>query len=407
MRLLFLVPSFPSPPRAGHELIAYQHIKYLAQRHSVDLLSFDVDDKKLDIEKLYPYCHAIDTVHIQPWRRRFNECLGLATGASLHAAAFKSSKMSDLIWRRVSDNKYDVIIFQTTLMSQYLPQSFQGATVLNMIDPLVVNLERSLVWNPWFIRPWMRFKIMRLKRYELSYAKRFNRVVLVNRADILDYQAFLTGARFDWVPHTVDVGFLVPKQTPRRDGAIVISGIMDHAPNVDAVEYFCRDIFPLVRRELPYATLSIVGSRPTAAVRKWASFGQINVTGSVLDIRPYLNEAMVSVCPVRLRVGTQTKILEAMATGTPVVTTSAGNYGVGGISGEHLYVADNPSEFAKRVVELLRGENWDQFSTKGRRFVCDNFSEERSGAKFESILVEVAREVASQIGADNSNAIFA
>jgi len=67
LRLLFLVPSFPSPPRAGHELIAYQHIKYLAQRHSVDLLAFNIGDKKLDIEKLHPYCHAIDTVHIQPW----------------------------------------------------------------------------------------------------------------------------------------------------------------------------------------------------------------------------------------------------------------------------------------------------------------------------------------------------
>ena len=98
---------------------------------------------------------------------------------------------------------------------------------------------------------------------------------------------------------------------------------------------------------------------------------------------------MVSACPVRLRIGTQTKILEALACGTPVVTSSAGNHGIGGASGEHLYVADDPEEFAKKISTLLRGERWSELSENGRRFVEDNFTWEKSALKLEQVLEQL------------------
>jgi glycosyltransferase involved in cell wall biosynthesis len=98
---------------------------------------------------------------------------------------------------------------------------------------------------------------------------------------------------------------------------------------------------------------------------------------------------MVSACPVRLRIGTQTKILEALACGTPVVTTSAGNHGIGGVSGEHLYVADDPAEFADKIVGLLRGNCWSELSQNGRRFVEDNFTWEKSALKLELVLKQL------------------
>lgn len=108
------------------------------------------------------------------------------------------------------------------------------------------------------------------------------------------------------------------------------------------------------------------------------------------DIRPYLQEATVSVCPVRLKIGTQTKILEALACATPVVTTSAGNHGICATSGKHLYVADNPEEFADRVIELLKGDRWNELSQNGRRFVQENFTWSGSGLKLERILEQLA-----------------
>jgi glycosyltransferase involved in cell wall biosynthesis len=171
---------------------------------------------------------------------------------------------------------------------------------------------------------------------------------------------------------------------------IVITGNMNYPPNVDAVEVFCRDIFPLVCRRVPSANLWLVGSNPSA-VRHWTKNQQIKVTGFVPDIRPYLSRAMVSVCVVHLNVGTQTKVLEAMASGTPVVTTSAGNHGVGAISGRHLYVADSSEEFAERVVTLLNGDGWMTLSENGRKFVVENFAWQKSAAKLESILKQVVQ----------------
>ena len=165
-----------------------------------------------------------------------------------------------------------------------------------------------------------------------------------------------------------------------------MTGNMYHPPNVDAVEFFCIDIFPLICQRDPSANLWLVGANPVATVRKWARDPRIKVTGFVPGVRTYLREAMVSVCPVRLRIGAQTKILEALACGTPVVTTSAGNYGIGAVAGQHLYVADDPREFADRVVSLLSAEEWNELSQNGQRFVRDNFSWENSSAKLEQIV---------------------
>jgi len=243
---------------------------------------------------------------------------------------------------------------------------------------------------PWYSRPLVWSWIDRLKEYERRQASRFDRVILVNREDSREYKNIVGNARSDWVPSGIDADVFCPSdEIPRRDGMIVITGNMYHTPNVDAVEFFCRDVFPLVCKRVPSATLWLVGARPVRRIRKWTRDSRIRVTGFVPDIRPYLQQAMVSACPVRLRIGTQTKILEALACGTPVVTSSAGNHGIGATSGEHLYVADDPIEFADRIVVLLRGERWTELSQKGRRFVEDNFTWEKSVEKLEQILEQL------------------
>ena len=121
------------------------------------------------------------------------------------------------------------------------------------------------------------------------------------------------------------------------------------------------------------------------------------VTGYVEDIRDYLQRSMVSVCPVRLNVGTQTKVLEALATGTPVVTTSAGNQGVGGESGFHLWEADTPDEIAYYLVLLLNGHQWDSFSKNGRQFVENNFQWRHSAEMLESMLIDLVAKSKDQV----------
>jgi len=396
MRLLFVTPSASYPPRAGHEIITYNYIKYLAQRHLVDLITFS-NDKLSENEDLISWCHHVEKVVLKSWQSRINKVFGIVSGMPLLISQFKSAKMAQTVQQYLAQNKYDVVLFQLIAMAQYKPDWYHGAVILNMVDPLVLNYERSMMWQSWYTRQWALNRIIRLKKYELRQTPRFDRVLLLNHADVSDYKNILVGAKLDWVPYAIDVDAFCPDDENRRqNGVIIITGNMDHLPNVDAVEYFCKEILPKIRDQVPSTVLWLVGARPVAAIRKWARDEQIKVTGAVPDIRPYLSQAMVSVCPVRLKVGTQTKVLEALAMATPVVTTSAGNHGIGGISGEHLYVSDDPSEFANRVVELLRGEKWSKLSVNGRRFVVENFAWKKSMDRLEKIFYEVKRQSTTQ-----------
>ena len=393
MKLLYVTPNFPYPPHRGYSLMAYHHIEHLSKRHMVDLISFvNAEADGFNKGGLTEWCRQIETVALPTWQSVLTLGLRFFRREPFQVSFLHSSKMAEIINHRLRTQSYDGVIFQLTRMAQYRPDWYKGPTLLSMVDPFVLNYQRSLAWRPWYMRQVLHFEIKRLKTYESRQARLFDRVLLISAADVRDYSPLLPGAKMDWVPHGVDVNNFQVTDTPRQVGRIVLCGSMFFAPNVDAVEYFCRKIFPLVRQQAPEAKLWLVGSRPAAAVRKWAADPHIEVTGFVPDVRPYLSQAMVSVCPVRLNVGTQTKVLESLAMGTPVVTTSAGNQGIGAVSGEHLYVADSPTEFAEKVVSLLKKEKWKELSENGRQFVVENFTWEKSVVKLEYILNQVAKE---------------
>jgi polysaccharide biosynthesis protein PslH len=365
-------------------------IRVLSGRHTIDLISYKHRVNSNDLGDLPRCCNNIELVERPSRWRVLLSTLGRALVDPLpEISRFSSSEMSRVVAERLSGDRYnyDVVLFHTVQAAQFKPDWYSGATIWSLEDPPALKTQKMLPMYPWYSRPLYRKRIHRMKRYDLSQAKRFGCITFVNREDAAEYMHAVPGASADFVPHGIG-GEDSDSRTgvSRRKGMIVITGNMYHVPNVDAVEFFCRDIFPLVCEQEPSANLWLVGAKPVATVRKWAKNPRIKITGFVPDVRAYLREAVVSVCPVRLRIGTQTKILEAMICGTPVVTSSAGNHGIGAISGKHLYVTDDPSEFADNVVSLLIADKWNQFSENGRRFVHDNFSWESSAAKLEQII---------------------
>jgi glycosyltransferase involved in cell wall biosynthesis len=392
MKLLFVLPSLPYPPRTGNALIAFNHIKHLSLRHTVDLISLRDRENPTIPAELARWCNSIEAVEPLPfWRAVLHKSVRLIRDPHPDIALVSSRKMVEVVDRRLADTTYDVVLFHLENAAQFRPDWYQGPTVWSLEDPWVVKTQRMLPMYPWYLRPLHRRWGERLKSYDIKQAPRFSRIIFVNKEDADEYKRIVPEACTDWVPHGIDDEKYSPSpEIARRDGMIVITGNMYHLPNIDAVEFFCRDVFPLVCERAPAANLWLVGARPGERMKKWAKNPRIKVTGSVPDIRPYLQQATVSACPVRLKIGTQTKILEALACATPVVTTSAGNHGICGSSGRDLYVADDPEEFADRVVELLQGNRWNELSQNGRRFVQENFTWSQSGLKLERILERVA-----------------
>ena len=400
MTLLYVTATPPYPPATGSQLIAYRHIEHLVRRHHrVDLVSYV--PVGADLGELRTWCGTIVPVPPLPlWRAKLGMLRRFAAGQPLETGQYWTRAMAEAVGTRLQTDRYDAAIFQLSPMAQFRPGSFEGASILSMEDPLVLKAARTLNQRRWYKRFLFQRNVARLRQYEQAQASLFDRVLLINSSDLQEYTAVLPKARLDWVPHGVDTELFAPSSVlPRIPRRIVLSGNMFHPPNVDAVNFFCEEILPRVRRAVPDAQTWLVGANPDPSVREWAEKSpDVHVTGSVPDIRPYLQQAMVSVCAVRLRIGTQTKILEAMACGTPVVTTSAGNHGIEGVDGEDLEVADQPEALAERIVRVLTDHTWAERSARARDFVERRFTWQASVARLEAILEAAVRERGTTVG---------
>ena len=180
------------------------------------------------------------------------------------------------------------------------------------------------------------------------------------------------------VPNGVDLDYFSPPADvwPRSHLPIItFTGTMDYFPNVDAVTYFCRQVFPLIRDVLPQAHFYIVGRNPTRLVKKLGLEPQITVTGSVPDVRPYLARSSVVVAPFRVGRGIQNKILEGMACGIPVVGTTTAFQGleVKKSDGFRMVQDDNPDAFATEVLRLLKDLDWWRCCSLEARSYVDRF----------------------------------
>jgi polysaccharide biosynthesis protein PslH len=393
MRVAYVLPSWPEPPHKGYQRIALERIRRLGTKHQVHVFCFTTPgERDAAVSDLRNSCSAVHKVHLSFFRSVLSAIFAFALGEPAQIGYYRSARMRAIIKSECARQPYDVIVVQLVRLAQFLPENFSGLALLDMIDPLPISYRRSLEWRPWYSRWFFRREADRLARYEQRIVRRFSAALLVSQDEISEYKSLLQFQDIVSIPHAVDTEFFSPATGPRTRGMIVLTGNLGYAPNVDAVNYFCSEVFPAVLASFPDATLWLVGTRPSAAVRRWEDGRRIFVTGTVPDIRPYLGRAMVAVCPVRHRIGTQTKILEAMSAGTPVVASAAAISGL--ITGEELpiKVAKTSAEFASHVVDLLRGNHWDELSAAGRNYVERSFSWDSSLGRFESLLTSVLTE---------------
>ena len=191
------------------------------------------------------------------------------------------------------------------------------------------------------------------------------------------------------VPNGVNLEYFQPNNDySYNTKKIVFLGAMDYYANVDGVIYFHDKIFPIIKKEIPDIKFYIVGSSPTKAVQKLASKDVI-VTGFVDDVREYLKDACVCTVSLRIARGIQNKILEAMASGIPVVTSPICNDGIAAVDGENILVGKTPQDFARHVIDILSKQDLrDKFARNGRKFVEENYSWETNLNRLEKLFID-------------------
>lgn len=278
----------------------------------------------------------------------------------------------------LSKQEFDIVQFEHSYMASYLDVLSPSAgprTVVAFIDVESSRLARmraldiSLYWRARHLLNWLS-----MERWERRIATRADLCITTSEVD-KSLLASVAGARhLVVVPNGVDCDALTPLSWDAVRNDLLFVGTFDYLPNVDAALYLVRDVLPAVVRLIPDARCVLVGSHPPAVVQRLADDERVVVSGWVEDVRPYYERCAVCVVPLRAGGGTRLKILEAMAFGRPVVSTSIGCEGLNVTDGVNILIADSVSELAAAAVSVLSdGELRRSISAGGRMLVEKNY----------------------------------
>lgn len=374
MRCLVLSPYVPFPPHSGSLLRTYHLLEGLSRRHDVELVAFDDADSPRAGE-LRERGFKVESVEGPPGLRGALP-RALLTHRSVQRTRFLSAAFAATMHRRLRAERWDVVQCEFFYMGQYRPRGDSAGPVWVVNEH---NVEFRLVGRFEDTRGGVRAipfrayvrRERRLRRHdELAICARMDRVLAVSEADREVLLSEAPDLSVDVVPNGVDLAHFTPARAGDEPPGGVFVGTMEFRPNVDAVLWFCAEILPAVQRELPDFEFTIVGPEPPPAVRKLADRPGVRVTGRVPDTRPYLRAAAVVTVPLRAGSGTRLKILEALAMGRAVVTTTLGAEGLQVQDGIHLAVVDTPEQFAAATIALARDtEARKALAVRGRRLV--------------------------------------
>jgi sugar transferase (PEP-CTERM/EpsH1 system associated) len=294
--------------------------------------------------------------------------------------------MSRWVKRLQSKNDMQRVVIYSAVMAQYVTGAEYSASkkIADMVD------VDSAKWREYsqqksFPMSWVYHREAKcLLKFESHVAESFNHSLFVSTAEADKFKE-LAPAMADRVgsySNGVDTDYFCPQQdfpSPYKNGecVLVFTGAMDYWPNIDAVSWFTREVFPAVLSSNPQTRFYIVGSHPALQVRKLADLPGVVVTGRVEDIRPYLAHAVVAIAPMRIARGIQNKVLEAMAMACPVIVSEAGIEGIGAIHDEDVLVASHTSDYGRYIDNVLT-QKYKTLGYSARRRVMQDFSWENN-----------------------------
>ncbi|HLF27970.1 MAG TPA: glycosyltransferase family 4 protein [Anaerolineae bacterium] len=384
MNLLFLTPQSPYPPHKGTTLRNYNLIAGLAARHAIDVLTF-ADAEQAAAARSSPLaelCRRIDSVP-PPARSMLARAL-TTLGSPLPDMALRlwSPHFAERLTAWLRERSYDIIQIEAIEMARYgllarqaAPRSqlvFDDHNAEWLLQRRTYEAERQL--HGWSIGAlYSLIQSWKLKRYERSICRAADRVLAVSAADAAAIRQLDPRLQPTVVTNGVDTQHYRPGAVAPIDfgaPALVFSGTMDFRPNVDAALWFAERVLPKVHASIPAATFVIVGQRPHARLDVLRGRADVRITGAVDDVRPYIAGATVYVAPLRMGGGTRLKVLEALALGAPIVSTSMGVDGFDVAHEREVVIADDPDRFAAEVVRTIEDADRRRVLREcGRRYV--------------------------------------
>jgi len=366
LSILHVSPIPASPPRFGAQARMHGLMTELARRH--DLTAVALIDKEFDAEEcrraMQAYCKDVVLVP-KPYLgegigKRLLQLRALASSRSWERQLAEVPAMQRALDRALRASRFDLVNLEFSFLGDCNLRQAPGDERLPRLVVASHNIDYELARQYARTGPSLAHRLhaavnwRKLRREELGTYRDADGVYLCSTADEQRLRDIVPDARTAVIPNAADVEYYQPRPTdPPPDGrTVVFFGLLSYAPNVDGVIYFIERIWPRVAEVHPDARLKIIGGRPPPSLQVLAG-PRVEVTGFVPDLRPHLAAAAAVVVPLRLGGGTRLKIVEAMAMGTAIVSTTLGAEGIEAIAGRDLLIEDQPDAFADAVNRLL------------------------------------------------------
>jgi len=385
MKLLIVLSRFPYPLEKGDKLRAYHQLKYLSQNNDIYLVT--LNDRKLseqDMEAVKPFCKELYVMNLCWWTKLCSIILFFFKGLPLQCGYFYHKKTDKKIQQIIKTIKPDHIYCQLVRVAEYIKKESCPKTI-DYQDVFSKGMDRRAQVAPWYLKPFLKMEYRRLSKYEAEIFQYF------------DNHTIITGVDRDLIPHPnsqmieiVANGVDFEKFKNRNIEKVfdlIFTGNMSYIPNVEAAIFLSNTIFPELKKIFPSLTLAICGVNPSAKVKALERKG-IVVTGWVNDMNEYYAKSKIFVAPMHLGTGLQNKLLEAMASGIPCVTSALAGKPLENVKHtKDIMICNTLTGYIDAISILLTNPAlYNEIAQNGQRFVQENYNWEITTKKLEGIL---------------------
>ena len=377
MKILMLTPYLPYPLHSGGQIRSYNLIKNLSQKYQITLFSFIRSAKELvHIAELEKYCTKVKVFkRRQAWDPR-NILISALTPYPFLVAIYLSKSVKNAIRRELASN-YDLIHAETFYVMPNLPKPTNIPTLLVEQTIEYMVYQRFVEDFKFFLlKPLLYFDVLKIKLWEKYFWQKATRLVAMSQSDKQIMEKSVKDRKVDVVANGVDVEHFTESRIAKAvNQTILFVGNFKWLPNKDAAKFLVTDIWPKIHQQLPRAKLWIVGRNPTSEILDLSNQKNVTVSGEVDDIREAFQKSSVLLAPIRNGRGTKYKVLEAMASQVPVVTTKLGIEGIAAINQSSVLIAETADGLADKTIQVLTDKNLaEKLAANGKKLVYNQYN---------------------------------
>lgn len=397
MKILIISYDFPYPPAGGSISRDLNIFKELSKYNELHWVNRTIRGKVTEEQTRYMMKY-FSKMKIIEWDYAQNSSeffKSLFTRTPYIIRRFKSDEMKSAVDAMLKENEYDLILCDHLYLAQYLPDDIEKRI------PVIPNNEdcgfsfykkmsesSSLPRRIYAMTQWKK-----ILNYEIELLKRFRVYITTSENEKKSIEKHYSKARIYAADNGVDTSYFNMRPTDDVQPSLIYTAWFGYYPNVEAVHYFANEIFPIIKKRIPDTKFYIVGKEPPESIRKLDNDGNIKVTGYVEDVREYLWKAGAAVVPLKVGGGTRLKILEAMSSGVPVISTRIGAEGIRATDGKDILLADNKNDFADKVCNVLSNKTLSaELSRNGRKLAEEHYDWAKIGKDLNDFLVSFVSE---------------